>query len=1026
MKKTKKTLKVFFKNISVISLLSIFVLQPFFALAASPINYIGPDTGYASKTGAPFILTPNSGYTEGAAMQNKNSMPSIRVIFDKTPVVGEKVTATALQVGFDVNNKKDLYYTWYIKHKNGSVDVEDWKKEAAEIITRGSFEKNDINNYKNLTENVSDKGYLASPAWGIHEEADSQNCYMQSYQTGRLYEFSSVKNQYNCPKGYTPLCISKDSVEFKENQFGGTPTAGNDNSYPANSICTFNDPAYCSTPPDPLPIPPALNCNQKASFPDVLVNKINTPVAGPNDSPTCETVDNENFNSQAICEQVSNSELVFEAKCVKGSGVSVPYNATQAVACQKLKQLLPTATKTSSTTGDFVNSYEIGAPLIYDLQKSPEPLKRDDGTEIEDPDGKVKCFKISNGNRCEHIFPKSATGEKLGDGKYNIKEEKYWGTNPNIKSTAGNGKVDEANLIGLDMNKFTWDYQEGDQIGVAIEGSTGDPTKHDDSSFVITWAFSKNVCSAFDDYVAGITPGDEKYYAEQAKTETGEQTTGTGIITVDPSKNEFSMNDCLKENLIDPKEGGNEQLSIRLSYKPKTPKNMKPDSNGNSNGDLVDVIATITNAGADISGYNFNWSVEKSNNGTANPVEDENSSGWITTNAFTNNSPQKGVGNNNFSFKLDANTSDIFPEIRAGVYKEDAYIRVKVVVTENGGANRTGKGTAIVNIINTGRNIIPYTTKIDSGKLKMVDTNIGAICLEGDVKKPCNSPIAVIKDEIIGFKISDESNISQIIWKKDGKNITCDATISPDCSSGSLKQFIPITGVEGTIFEITATTKMNNADALQNFSRKFIIVKPSVEIISANENAWEKITGYKKDLNGNILPVSSSSILKTYFGKEVTLKASFYPQFIENDANYEWSKDGEIDHTLDKIDSTTQTNMKLTTSEEAGKIYNIGLSAVYSQSLEKRKALQDIWGISAFDSREARMSSLIQVEATNEEIPLLEASAARNFFASIILNVSKQTIFMLRVMLSGTILLVSTWAIFVIMPGASGFRRREF
>jgi hypothetical protein len=97
-------------------------------------------------------------------------------------------------------------------------------------------------------------------------------------------------------------------------------------------------------------------------------------------------------------------------------------------------------------------------------------------------------------NGCEHLFP-NASDYTTGDDSFNADEEKFWGTDPNNPDTAKTGGKDEANVAGLGRDTLTWNYQPGDQIGVAIEGLSMMPTKYDDSSSMIMWALAKNKCT---------------------------------------------------------------------------------------------------------------------------------------------------------------------------------------------------------------------------------------------------------------------------------------------------------------------------------------------------------------------------------------------------------------------------------------------------------------------------------------------------------------------------------------------------
>ncbi len=72
--------------------------------------------------------------------------------------------------------------------------------------------------------------------------------------------------------------------------------------------------------------------------------------------------------------------------------------------------------------------------------------------------------------KCQHAF-----GDGIGDNNFPSGEEESWGTNPEEPDTDGDGVVDEADLAGLGQDEFTWIYQEGDKVSVAVEGTSNTP-----------------------------------------------------------------------------------------------------------------------------------------------------------------------------------------------------------------------------------------------------------------------------------------------------------------------------------------------------------------------------------------------------------------------------------------------------------------------------------------------------------------------------------------------------------------------
>lgn len=73
---------------------------------------------------------------------------------------------------------------------------------------------------------------------------------------------------------------------------------------------------------------------------------------------------------------------------------------------------------------------------------------------------------------CDHTFGREVGG---GDGEFDASSEEDWGTNPENADTDGDGIIDEADLVGLSQNQFTWIYRKGDRVSVAVEGMSNIP-----------------------------------------------------------------------------------------------------------------------------------------------------------------------------------------------------------------------------------------------------------------------------------------------------------------------------------------------------------------------------------------------------------------------------------------------------------------------------------------------------------------------------------------------------------------------
>jgi hypothetical protein len=106
----------------------------------------------------------------------------------------------------------------------------------------------------------------------------------------------------------------------------------------------------------------------------------------------------------------------------------------------------------------------------------------------------ANCGSSQNG----HLFaqpPSNGSYHATGSGTFSIDDEKFWHTNPNADDTAGTGNNDGANVAGLGENTFTFNYAQGDKVGVVVEGISSVPTQYSDASYKTMWAFTKNTCN---------------------------------------------------------------------------------------------------------------------------------------------------------------------------------------------------------------------------------------------------------------------------------------------------------------------------------------------------------------------------------------------------------------------------------------------------------------------------------------------------------------------------------------------------
>ena len=615
---------------------------------------------------------------------------------------------------------------------------------------------------------------------------------------------------------------------------------------------------------------------------------------------------------------------------------------------------------------------------------------------------------------CDHLFP-NATGHTSGDGTFGADEEEFWETDTNDPDTADNGNKDEANVIGLGRSTFTWNYAAGDQIGVAVEGTSMIATKYADSSNMIMWALSKKDC-----------PIPESKTGSFSKTIRGYI---VNIPTVD-----MDLNDCLERNLVNPAQGGQAtNLEVQVSATPDNPIN---DESQDKSGDLVIAQASISNSGRSITDIVFEWDVDISNNlqfsptigPTADVTDDLRNLGFLSN---TTGNALEAV-----RLKLDIPNN---PGVTLGgrplssyLVGDVGYLRFSVRATESfsSGIARKGKSDVIVKFISTGRKISAYvvdTVAVGDETHPVLHTPLadGLICNGGT--NPDGTPdvlhrslCRVIKNEIIGLRI-DPSGLSSFNWTINGAPLICTETdISPDCDDGEQNEvnFFPVSGNPGDTYTVTITATDVATDKAVTLSRAFNVIEPSVSIVSEDPNtATPKFLGQYKDLTGSATSCLgglcndySESIFQAQVGSTLSFRAKFLPSFLGNGANKQWSVDDV------EVAESAPNVISFAADKVAPDIYNLNLAAQVVHSEDIRRALLDVWNISQLDSPEINFTAEAQVELAEAGLAEGPLQGTKKFFAAISSYIPATLMFSLRIFLSGALILFAAGFFLALIP----------
>lgn len=972
------------------------------------------------------LTTPAQIGSQGMSGLNRPNVPQVEVTFSAEDAManGSKVTAQAAVSGFmDNNTDHKPYYTWYLKRANcdlsrgltssnsrcdldadGEVTVNDWKIAAAKIIVQGengrySESDGDINadsgdsgheawpsvkqwkkSYDNGADNVSTaSGYDNIPNCHVYEKESGMTFELRSDSDGGEFETDT------CPDGYHVACVET------------TP-----------KVCEIDNPAYVAEYCEPAYVAAH---NLPVSDPNYLPGECvaeHLPVEGLNMcketgvKPDCEAdpAKKSSFGGMATCEGNATPLCVLSggADMTTDPNIGIIFTSgnTSDVCSEHLLQPKVTATtqywgqtEAAKCEGGIVSTYseKINAAGLYEYR--PVCVMR----------------KTQKGNMCKHLFP--VIPKKIGingDGEFSREEKNFWGANPNTGSTNNVNKDEEA-TTGFGVTEFTWTYIKGDKIGVVVEGATAIPTEHNDGSYKIMWAFSKNKCDEIDELKGG--KGNQSYYVESKLTDPNNPYVGENQIGIYTAN--LDLDKCLKDNLIDPFEVSQVEMDVSIDVAPKELLNIPNEITEDNKVTATAMVGNVSNTER----LYYEWRVEKSLDGAAVPVEDTT---WIDIMTDMKNQgsfkdgDEQGIGKDVFNFNL--NLTD---EILGASSKESFYLRLKTYVSDysGDGSKTTVKGTAIVKVKkqNDGRMQVFSSSAAADGLL-----NKGiVICTE------TGSPCGVSVNEILAVTVSDPDNsLEKFSWKVDGKETACNSSISAACSeAGGNTLFFPVRSESDDIFEVEAQAIDTKISEVVTIKRKFVLMDPGVKLVSADgELAWPRELF---DGSGE----TSEEVLETFKGNVVKMKALVTPAYKERSLTFSWSVNGQ-----EKAEFNGRNEISLETNDkEVGDVLNLGLTArqktgaydLTGQMENLRFALAKNWGIVAGeddDQFNGLGETIVQIEVLDGSEGVLASKKGGNFnAASLITHLPAELMFLLRILLTAALLLFSAGVIFSVIPG---------
>lgn len=880
-----------------------------------------------------------------------------------SPTHGKKLTALAVPANF-TGNPELMYHTWYLKRKdckkaeegdNGyveacdlnkddEVDVEDWKIEAMRLLAKGDW-KPDYES-KGITERITvdenqngtledeyydeyydsiqgsdpDKDGYDSVFGGEDQRGKPEHCYVKDIPSGVDYEIMGSA----CPKAIH-----------------------------ADEETDLSEPGFACTNPDICDVPVL------AGLDPLTVSSGNRAEATIEFTPTASAGGLSEMNLPTVPDGINPCTVLPEAEWAR-SWLGYVFNGQWQVVRQDIlnfdsgrwKRDIYIDDGSSRIPEDWlwnhcneekgVNVYTppIGENLYFAMSdltcQNPDPTERSAFGSFT-WDFYVAPSGDGIESECKHVFPRKyhMDGEDVEtiqeDDEYLLvgdpdkesftnMEEKFWGTDPESKDTNNDGVPDEKALTGLGMKSLSWIYEEGDQIGVALEG-VAENTNYKDSSLKIMWGLPNNDFDGDDNCKVNpdtITVGSGSEEIER------DITVGTEI------------NDCLEENFIDPAQGNSDKkIEVSLSYMPQYPIN---DPEGKSSDELA-IQADLLNI-EDKSFVKYDWTLWACLTMTdehctllTRSLLDQYQTGLFNL---------TGLGLDSLKIKLSFPVGTSFLKIK-----------LRAIESTEQSSGKEGEGAIFIPLQESVLSIKSYQTIVDdSGSFPTISL--------GTTEDDCqNKECLAVKNEIIGLRIDDASDY-ELAWFLDGKPLLT--------REGSENEtFFPILKDAGSKYSVRLDLS-NEAEKI-TLVRNFNVEDPKVTLDSycaADDPGCtlpEKVEiGYavdpkypdvvtRRDYNENLLLAETDSV--------ITLKPTFNfdPSIFEKrDAagnlswRFNWFVDGDMvdqtstSHAAAWVDPATG-NLHLPIDREEGYKYKVSIEALYTQSGPVKKALTGLWNV---------------------------------------------------------------------------------
>lgn len=605
---------------------------------------------------------------------------------------------------------------------------------------------------------------------------------------------------------------------------------------------------------------------------------------------------------------------------------------------------------------------------------------------------------MCNDKNKRHLFPYPSGGSSgdTGNGSFGTDEERFWRTNPENPSTAGNGNLDEANVTGMGQDTFTWNYEPGDKVGVAVEGTAITATKYADSSMMIMWALPKNKCDLSS--TSYYYPSIKGYRVKIPITSIASSTEGQSAC-IDGN----CLNDCLEKNLVEVGEAGEfSKLTVDLSYDPQNPIN---NSSENESGDELIIQSSVQNA-KNPNYLKYSWEVYRS--------DEINPSDWgnpMLKSELPGISQTAGIGLN--SLRLNLNLKN-----------PPKYLKVKLSATENVAKNVTNEGRSEI--------IIPISSSSNKIKVYPVAVSDNLILSLEDGKERCQDGLEaltcpVVKNEFVGVKV-DKKNLADFAWTIDGAPVVpityeggaqcLSGECDPATGENTNIMYFPVLKNTGNTYAIGLTASAKDSGEKVNLAKTFEVVDPKITIRSGDKDTAQPILmGNYIDLSGKSWPDYSTTNYVGLTNSTLKLAVSSNTPYL---ADHYWSIDGDSPENAVAFDAGADKDGSLSffSTKLLGEDYSVGVTSVYAQSKNVRAALHKYWGIQLNEFYEKQISDTIEIKLVDSFAGSAGAKKPQNnkLLASLFTGVPAYVNFLFRIVLTIAVLILVSRIIFTLFP----------